>query len=247
MKNILSILVTVLILTLLLLSLKPVSAAYATTITWSGINWKISNWAGSSDAMPGFVFDPCNVTKDSSGRLVLTLVKVGNVWKGAEISTPYTRSFGTYYVQVYSSLGTLPPSAVFGFFIYKGWQYDGTNEIDIEYSQWGNSSANNWNYTVYPASSSGVKSSKTFGFSTAWSTTHSFVWSQKSVYFQSSTGLKTPPFGTPFTSWKYAPINYLRDIPQTPIPLLINLWAHKTAKMGSATKYVVVLSKVVTP
>jgi len=122
-----------------------VSAACPTTIKWSGIDWKISNWAGPGDAMSGFVFDPCNVTTDSSGRIVLTLVKVGSVWKGAEISTPYTRSFGTYYIQVYSALNTttMPPSAVFGFFPYKGSKYDGMNEIDIEYSQWGNSSANN--------------------------------------------------------------------------------------------------------
>ena len=247
MKAIVRVLFTFILFATLLGEPMPVSATCPTTIKWSGIKWKISNWGGSSDAMKGFVYDPCNVKVDASDRLILTLEYDGKVWRGAEISTPYSRSFGTYYVQVYSNLSTLPPSAVFGFFPYKGSKYDGTNEIDIEYSQWGNSSADNWNYTVYPATSKGVEASKTFGFSTSNSTTHAIVWSQKSVYFESTTGLMTPPFSKPFASWDYSQKNYKVNIPQTKVPLLINLWALNSGKMGSATKYTVILNKVITP
>lgn len=247
MKTIVKVLVIILLVTPVFAQSVHASADCPTTITWSGIDWRISDWAGPGSATPGFVFDPCNVEEDPYGQLVLTLENDQGVWKGAEISTVNSQSFGTYYVQVYSTLSTLPPSAVFGFFPYMGWEYDGTNEIDIEYSQWGDSSADNWNFTVYPATTSGVKDSESFGFSTEHSTTHSFVWSQDGIYFKSFTDLLTPPFqSTPFASWDYEPID-LRDIPQTSIPLLINLWAHNSGSMGAATEYKVVLSEVGIP
>jgi hypothetical protein len=100
----------------------------------------------------------------------------------------------SYQFQVIGRIDKLDRNVVLGLFTYPTlmWGKDKTNEIDIEFAQWGNPAAKNADYVVYPTSA--VSRDKNIDNIEFWFalngdyTTHRFLWESSQVTFQSLHG-----------------------------------------------------------
>jgi hypothetical protein len=132
----------------------------------------------------------------------------------------------------------MDPHAVLGLFPYgpqAGVGRDGENEIDIEFSKWGNTlcgGACNADFTIYP-STGNLQSAPTendFAVNLMGEdlVTARMSWSSTSITETVMSGLQ--PFGTAqnvIHTWTFAPADYLVRIPQQPVPLGMNLWCYR--------------------
>jgi hypothetical protein len=196
----------------------------AQTINWQGYTWKIKSGTGLG---PGpNKWNPTNCFVDANGSLHMVITPDAsspNGWDCAELYTTNALGFGTYQWQIETPIDSFDPWVVLGLFPYLG--PDGTNEIDIEYSRWSHSSNSNGWWTIYPSAGSTI-GQDAFKFSPGGTnTTSRFTWSSGGIQFWLMDGFQ--PVGTTtnvLSAWTYAPTKSLKDIPQTPMPLHINLW-----------------------
>lgn len=194
------------------------------TVHFSGYDWDVRP-AEVGGPGPNH-WDTHNVRVDKWGALHLKITQQAGIWRCAEVYTKRAFGFGRYQFQVTGPIDRMDRSVVFGLFNYPQPEIgpDGTNEIDIEYSHWGNPAYPLGNYTVYPAHSGLPPGSKTFPITPGTpNTTQSFVWQSGSVTFQSTAGQEKPA-GQGFGLWKYAPADSEQYVPQKPLPVHINLW-----------------------
>jgi hypothetical protein len=194
------------------------------TLTFSGYQWDVRG-AGSGGPGPN-EWSADNVWVDSSGNLHLLISERNGKWDCAQVATRERFHFGKYQFQVVGRVDQLDKNVVFGLFNYPPSDVgpDGSNEIDIEFTRWGNASNRIGNYTVWPADGSLDRAAKTFSFTLNGTyTTHRFDWSSKQVNLSSQHGHRDDNRYR-FASWTYKPRNYQDYIPQEPLPVLINLW-----------------------
>jgi len=205
------------------------SAAGAVTLSWKGHTWQVTS-GGMAGVCQG---DPNNVTVDAAGYLHLKISRNNNTWSAAELFTTDRLGFGTYQWQVDGPIDTFDKNVVLGLFPYgpaAGIGADGTNEIDIEYSRWGQANGPNGDWTNYPASGSTIgEMSYTFSLGGATLSTSRFTWTTTSITDFLFAGLQ-PIDGTAglIKTWTYAPSNPTVNIPQQALPLGMNLWCFST-------------------
>jgi MYXO-CTERM domain-containing protein len=201
------------------------AGADAATLAWKGHTWQLTS-GGMAGVCQG---DPKNVTVDANDYLHLRISNGTTGWTASELFTTDRLGFGTYQWQVDGPIDSYDKNVVLGFFPYgpaAGIGADGTNEIDIEYSRWGQASGPNGDWTNYPASGTTIgELSYTFSLASATLSTSRFVWSSASIADALLSGLQ-PVDGTTglIKSWTYAPANPTVNIPQQPLPLGMNLW-----------------------
>lgn len=200
------------------------SGASAVTLDWAGHTWQVTS-GGMAGVCNG---NPANVSVDASGYLHLRISKDGSTWSAAELFTSDRLAFGTYQWQVEGPIDTYDKNVVLGLFPY-GPQAnigdDGTNEIDIEYSRWGEASGPNGDYTDYPASGTKIgELSYSFSLSGLTSTSR-FVWSSTSITDFLFDGFEPlVSSDNPLKTWTYAPSAPTTNVPQAALPLGMNLW-----------------------
>ena len=197
----------------------------AHALQWAGRNWAVTNggMAGVADGSPN------NVSVDADGYLHLKITKTGNTWTAAELFTTDKLGFGTYQWQIDAPIDRFDKQVVLGLYPYgpaAGIGKDSTNEIDIEYSFWGNANGVNGDWTDYPASGTTI-GEKSYKFSLDGGTlsTSRFIWSTSKIENFLIKGMQ--PVGSTtdlINSWTYAPGNSKVNIPQQALPLGINLW-----------------------
>ena len=220
-----------------LLTAQPASAA---DIDWKGYTWSVTN-GGMAGVAAG---SPANVSIDANGYLHLQIRKNGDTWTAAEIFTTTRLGFGTYQWQVDGPIDTLDKNVVLGLFPYgpaAGIGDDGTNEIDIEYSRWGQENGPNGDWTNYPASGTTVgERSYSFSLSGGTLSTSRFIWTSTSIEDFLLGGLE-PPSSTKslLETWKYSPNNPKTNIPQQALPLGMNLWCYAIPSDGKNVEIVV--------
>jgi hypothetical protein len=221
---------------LFLLAVYRLAAAGApaqNTLQWMGRTWLVT-----SDGMAGVAKgDPANVSVDLHGYLHLRIVNRHGAVTAAELFSTENLGFGTYQWQIEGPIDRMDPSTVLGLFNYGAKAsigVDSENEIDIEFSHWGDSCHGcNADFTFYP--STGNKSlgpmEDNFSYSPDRSTltTARFVWSSTRIVGTIMRGLQ--PIGTSanvLQTLTFAPPDYLARIPQVPLPVAMNLWCFKT-------------------
>jgi hypothetical protein len=198
-------------------------------IHFSGYDWQVRT-AGDGGPGPNH-WSPDNVWLDSQGNVHLAIIKQPNgQWTNGELSTLDSLGFGKYEFVVDSHVNPLDQmdlNTVLGLFPYpeKTLGPDGTNEIDIELSHWGNPKNMFINYSTWPVSN--------LALGQQWHgcnmkvrnmlSTHQFTWGPTNVLFQSFEGSST----TPFAQYNYQPPDYLDRVAQQPMPLHINIWSFK--------------------
>ncbi len=200
------------------------NAAGAATLDWAGHTWQLTS-GGMAGVCDG---NPANVSVDGNGYLHLRISHDGGTWSASELFTTDRLGFGTYQWQVEGPVDTYDKNVVLGLFPY-GPQAnigsDGTNEIDIEYSRWGQANGPNGDFTDYPASGKTVgERSFTFSLSGLTSTSR-FIWSSTRIIDSLFDGLEPLTGGAdPLETWTYAPSAPTTNIPQMALPLGMNLW-----------------------
>ncbi len=137
--------------------------------------------------------------------------------------------FGSYQWQIDAPIDRFDPNVVLGLYPYgpaAGIGSDGTNEIDIEYSFWGDPNGVNGDWTDYPASGQTI-GEKSYQFSLSGGTlsTSRFTWSTSQIESSLFAGLTAVASASGLLdSWTYAPSNATVNIPQQALPLGMNLW-----------------------
>ena len=214
--------------------------ARAAALDWKGYTWNVTT-GGMAGVAAG---SAANVSVDASGYLHLRIQKNGDTWTAAEIFTTTRLGFGSYQWQVDGPIDVLDKNVVLGLFPYgpaAGIGDDGTNEIDIEYSRWGQADGPNGDWTNYPASGSTIgELSYTFSLAGGTLSTSRFIWTKTSIEDFLLAGLQPPSSTTSLIkSWKYSPANATTNIPQQALPLGMNLWCFDIPSDGKNVEIVV--------
>jgi hypothetical protein len=203
-------------------------ASAQTQITWQGHTWNLTN-GGMAGVAPG---NPHNVSIDSNGYLHLKIMNFAGRWTASELFTVDNLGFGTYQWVIQGDVWNMDPVTVLGLFPYgpaNGIGKDGSNEIDVEFSQWAGTCGCNADFTIYPSVYHQGRSSynRDFTVSNGKSlTTARMVWSSKSVVFTLMSG--DQPIGTTANVLQTATYtsSNTTNIPQQPLPVGMNLWAY---------------------
>lgn len=193
-------------------------------IQFSGYEWIVrdgdlsgpgpNKWSGS------------NVWLDNNGNLHLKITRTNDGWYCAEVTTTQRFGFGKYQFQVIGQIDQLDPNVVFGLFNYPTADVgpDGTNEIDIEYAQWGNAEWPHGNFTLWPAQEGIDNVYETYDVELNGTyTSHRFIWESQQILFQSLHGHEDNEENE-IASWLFKPDEPLKYIPQQAMPVHINLW-----------------------
>lgn len=207
----------------LVLSLLAASPALAETVHFAGYDWLVRDYPGG----PGpNIWDSGNAFVDADG-LHLRLSRTGGVWSAGEVvmlGPPL--GFGTYDFAVSGPLGRLDRNIVLGLFNYPtDASADGTNEIDIELSQWGsadNPHRLNWTVHAPVAGTEAAHRDAPLPKPKDGTTSFRFAWSADAIDYAAAAG---PDAGAaPAQHWRYAPADAAAHIPQQPLVVHMNLW-----------------------
>jgi hypothetical protein len=199
--------------------------AHAANLRWKGYDWKLTDggMAGVADGVSA------NISVDANGYLHLRITKTGDTWTASEMFTVQKLGFGTYQWQLEGPIDTFDKNVVLGLFPYgpaAGIGGDGTNEIDIEFSRWGQANGVNADFTDYPNSGTTVgETSFKFSLGGSTSSTTRFTWTNQSIESSLLKGHQAIASEAELIKkWKYAPNNPGLNIPQQAMPLGMNLW-----------------------
>lgn len=197
----------------------------AKTFQFSGYQWEVRPTEESGGPGPNH-WDENNAFLDARGYLHLKLTQRDGEWYCSEVYTHEALGFGLYEFSIVGRVDALDPNLVFGLFNYPDADVgpDGTNEIDIEFSHWGVPANPIDNYTVYPAVDGVAPAERSYPIALrgAGQSTHSFSWTPESIFFQSFRGASRA--GPLLASWLYQPRQPQVHIPQSLLPVHINLW-----------------------
>jgi hypothetical protein len=198
----------------------------AKDLEFGGYAWAVRSGQGG----PGpNAWDESNVWLDTSTNLHLKISRRDGKWSCAEITMGRRLGFGRYQFQTTGRLDDFDDNVVLGLFNYPTGDVgpDETNEIDIEFSRWGNAENPMGNYTVWPVVKSLRQVSKPFPLTLIGDqSTHRFIWSHDEVKFQSLLGHRDDD-REEINAWVYGPREAAGHVSQQPMPVHINLWLFK--------------------
>lgn len=128
-------------------STKSVSQAL-TTLSWSGYTWDVKKCTACGPGPNNFDDSSSTVWIDSTGSLNLLVHKVAGKWYSAEVTNETALGHGTYEWFIKTRTDTIDKNLVNAFFLYE----TDTQELDVEWSKWGNgSNANNGDFAIQPS------------------------------------------------------------------------------------------------
>nr|WP_051711026.1 carbohydrate-binding protein [Andreprevotia chitinilytica] len=242
--------------------------AGAKTLNFSGLTWDVRTSNGQTQGPGPNLWNDNNAWVDANGYLHLKIANNNGVWSSAEVDLAANQrlGFGTYQFKMQGRPDLFDQNIVFGFFTYPPSDLgaDGTNELDIEFSHWGDPNAYIGNYTVWPVSSTQQNSWSGFNMSLPGNeSTHRFSWSSTEVDFQSLSGMhdigdntglfaswnftpKTPPANrqTDNLRWSCTTNNPADCIAQKPQLFMINLWQVDGKAPSDGKEVEIVLTEV---
>lgn len=214
-------------------------------LRWSGYDWTVK----SGDKLgPGpNRWKSENVRLDAQGRLHLTVGQDASGWACGEIACTRRFHFGLYEFHTVFPLERLDPNLVVGLFNYPPREVgpDQTNEIDIEWSRWGDPKFPAGNFTLWPGKVGAKSVSHTFepppGIVEA---THRFWWLPDRIVWQCLRGhVRQQEQKGEFARWEFKPTADSGLIPQQPLPLLINFWLMRGRPPQNNSEETVIVSR----
>lgn len=162
------------------------------TLSFSGYTWRIKGpgWYGPGNNY--FYHQPSCLWVDENDRLHLTLQDQGSTWTATEVVNQDALGYGDYIMTTVGRLDLLDPQAVMGIFL---WEYgtcwdDGYvwwnayNEIDIEYSRWGNPSRDIAQFVAQPYNYAGNTSRFDATFSEDEVVSHAMRWLHDKIEYR---------------------------------------------------------------
>jgi len=200
------------------------------TLDFAGRQWRVKGPGHYGPGPNNFSDSPSSIWVDDSDRLHLTISQITGAWHSTEIALIEPLGYGDYIFTTQGALQELNPQAVLGLFI---WQYSTCwdpgaswwnpyNEIDIEYSYWGNPANEIGQFVAQPWDWSGNIYRYDAAFGVNEISSHAFRWLPDRVEFRAWRG--GPNDETPdymISSWTYTGPHIPR--PEQP-RVHINLW-----------------------
>ena len=220
--------------------------AHAQKLQWSGLEWEVKSGDGLGPGPNHWRRE--NVWVDKQGRLHLRIKNDKGVWTCGEVQSVKKFWFGEYRFEIVGRPDKFDPNIVLGLFHYPTADIgpDGTNEIDIEFSHWGDPAYPIGNYTVWPADAAIKQTSHTFSMALSGDfSTHSYRWQADSIVFGAFDG--RGPDAKSLAAWTFRPTNPQAVIGQKPMPLLLNLWLMSGHAPTDGKNVEIIIAKVVTP
>ncbi len=206
-----------------------------TTLDFGGRTWRVK---GPGYFGPGpNVFsdaDDC-VWVDGQDRLHLTLRNRAGTWTSTEVTCEDALGYGDYVLTTESRLDRVDPEAVLGIFLWEYgpcWDYAYTwwnafNEIDIEYSRWGDPASDIGQFVAQPFDYPGNISRFNAVFADGEVTSHAMRWLPDRVEYRVwRGGPDEESAATMIRSWTYGGPHVPR--PEQP-RMHLNLWKHGDA------------------
>ncbi|HNT53023.1 MAG TPA: T9SS type A sorting domain-containing protein, partial [Candidatus Syntrophosphaera sp.] len=200
------------------------------TLQFANRTWRVKGTGFYGPGPNNFSHLPESVWVDASDRLHLTIRQFDSAWHSTEVTLADTLGYGDYVFTTLGSLDQLDPRAVLGLFL---WQYlpcwdpgnawwNPYNEIDVEYSRWGNPANEIGQFVVQPWDWAGNISRYDAVFGAQQLASHAFRWLPGSVEFRSWYGGpddENP--GNMISQWDY----FGPHIPRPEQPRVhMNLW-----------------------
>jgi beta-glucanase (GH16 family) len=201
---------------------------------FSGYKWLVTHSPNKRKAPGNNYWNDRNVWVDEKGFLHLILTKdpESNKWFCSQITSETAFGYGSFQFSIEGRIDQLDKNVVFGLFNYAGIDYH--DEIDIEFSRWGNSKNPNLHYTVYPEENSDGK---------IWSAENEFLLSEPySVhrFTRTATEVKFESDGK-----IHSQIYSGTTISKKPMPIYLNLWAFKNLAPSNHTEVEVIVQNFV--
>jgi len=199
-------------------------------ISFSGFEWQVKSSLNSKSGTLGpgnnyFSDSKKNVWVDDNGWLHLKITRWNDKWYCAEVTLMQPLVYKRYIFQVTGQIDQFHPNVVGGLFTY----LDGTDEseeIDIEFSKWGDKNKmSNAQYAIQPSEIKANKNSFKLEL-TGDATTHIIDWKPGKIDFISYHGhnTTTPDSAMIINKWSYSG----KDVPVNPNGKIhINLWLFK--------------------
>jgi hypothetical protein len=200
------------------------------TIGFSGRTWRVKGPGYYGPGPSLFCDDAGCIWVDGDDRLHMTIKNISGSWYSTEVALQESLGYGDYIFTTIGRLDDLDSTAVLGLFI---WQYgrcydpgrmwwNPYNEIDIEFSRWGDPGNDLGQFVAQPWDYPGNMSRFDAAFSEGELTSHAFLWLSDRVEFRSWRGGpwdETP--GNLIHTWTYTGPHIPR--PEQP-RVHINLW-----------------------
>lgn len=200
------------------------------TLDFGGRTWRVKGPGYYGPGPNSFSDSPSAIWVDANARMHLTVQKVGSTWYSTETVLEDPLGYGDYVFTTVSDLDALHPNIVFGLFPWEygacydlanGW-WNPYNEIDIEFSRWGNPSNNVGQFVAQPYDWPGNIHRFAATFAPGERTTHAMRWLPDRVDFRSwRGGAGDESTGVPIQSWTYTGPHIPR--PEQP-RVHVNLW-----------------------
>ncbi|MFO7977731.1 MAG: glycoside hydrolase family 16 protein [Bacteroidales bacterium] len=204
-------------------------------LEFAGFQWHVKSGFGPPG--PNMWSDHYeHVWVDENQALHLTLTPSGKHWLATEVVSEDYFGYGTYTFFLKTDPTTLDPHAVAALFLY----HDGDNEVDIEFTRWGNPDNDNLgNYVLQPADVPGNQYVFPLRLKGAFST-HRIVWQPDKVVFESWHGHYPNPEPSGMISrWEYS----REHVPQDhQVRLHLNFWLFRGVHPGEALQQQFIIS-----
>lgn len=207
-------------------------------LNFSGYEWDIKNT--TKRVGPGnnyFSSSTDNVWVDQEGHLNLKISQQNNRWQCAEVISKQHFGYGLFEFFVAARTDKFDKNTVLGLFTYDKKLKPHYNEIDIEFSKWGNNTDTNSQYVVHH--NQNYFESKRFKHPTGLKfSTHIILRNKDSIYFASYEGhyrnaLKSRK---PYQSWTYK--NSFNPKPVNE-KIHINLWLFRATPLTAKKEEII--------
>lgn len=151
-------------------------------IFFSNFTWDIKTSFGRVGPKENFFSgSDKNIWTDDSGNLHLKITKNNDHWKSAEVYLSESLGCGEYTWEIETDLSKINENIVFGIFTWDDDECTNyNNEIDFEFSRWGNRDSDfNAQYVVHP------EKINRFKIEEVKPTTHTLLWEEDKITFTS--------------------------------------------------------------
>jgi hypothetical protein len=166
------------------------------TMSFSGRTWRVKGPGFYGPGPNEFCDNSSCLWVDASDRLHLTIQYTGGAWRSTEVTLEEALGYGDYIFTTVGRLDNFHVNVVLGLFL---WQYGPCwdpayswwgpyNEIDVEFSRWGNPSNHTGQFVAQPWDWPGNISPFTATFSDGEVTSHAFHWLHDRVEYRSWRG-----------------------------------------------------------
>ncbi len=210
----------------------------AKTLEWSGYEWHVKTSEEPFGPGPNMWSDAGDsVWVDGQDRLHLKIRNINGQWHCAEVMSTKSLGHGQYIFYLDSRVDNLNANIAAGLFVHS----DDQNEIDIEFSKWGQERRYTHHQFVLQPRIDDTNLHRSDWRVKSPRSTHGFIWSNDEVRFRSFTD-HVIKGKRAIKRWNYAG-------PNNPVPnnekVHINLWLYKGAPPTDGSEAILVVSKFI--